>query len=476
MLNPFDNYCVPVFQVKVREKHMGGTKVSGDVYYWVIHNHPAHTNNGTHDIIWIYSTLDRDFLSDARLCLWNRGAVMATLTAPSRKLSRVNGISVAIPAVRARSFGGRLRLYLNLFRFLTLVLAASQMSAIVPKASIPIAMVIIGASIYTAFKLLTPVSVRGALRNQALLASDLIFCALLVWLTGGIGSPFLLYTLSPVLAASFFYDAHMATTVAVASVLDILITQLVNPFYNLTSGPLEFSFFFIYIVAVSLAGSLPYLVNLNLQQRMQGEFVAEERQRLSRELHDGTVQVLTALNWQAQLIERDLDRRGISLPSVNRLLRLTRESHSEARESLQLLRDFTESGQLNLHLKNYIDRLRQDAGIQCSMNLLAKEPSLEPHVELQLLRICQEALNNIRKHAQATYVNLNMSATKNNLTITIEDNGQGFDLTSVPQQSTHHGHGLSVMEERAVSAGGSFKLSSCPGKGTMITVTVPLNR
>ena len=59
------------------------------------------------------------------------------------------------------------------------------------------------------------------------------------------------------LAASFFYDSHLAVTVAVASILDILLTQLVNPFYNLSSGLVEFSFFFIYIVAVALAASLP---------------------------------------------------------------------------------------------------------------------------------------------------------------------------------------------------------------------------
>ncbi len=188
--------------------------------------------------------------------------------------------TAAVPALRAARFGGRLKLYLNLFRFFTLVLAAAQMTGVTPKASISITAIIIAAAAYTAVKIVTPVSVRRTVLNQALLASDLVFCAILVWLTGGVSSPFLLYTLSPVLAASFFYDSYLAVTVAAASILDILLAQLVNPFYNLNSGPLEFSFYFIYIVAVSLAASLPYLVNFNLQQRMQGEFVAEERLRL----------------------------------------------------------------------------------------------------------------------------------------------------------------------------------------------------
>ncbi len=72
------------------------------------------------------------------------------------------------------------------------------------------------------------------------------------------------------------------------------------------------------------------------------------------------MQVLTALNWQAQLIERDLSRRGISLPTVDRMLQLTRESQSEARQSLQLLRDYTESGRLMEHLETYMRHLGQD--------------------------------------------------------------------------------------------------------------------
>ncbi len=402
---------------------------------------------------------------------------MATVSAPARKLARLRGLpTAAVPALRVARFGGRLKLYLNLFRFFTLVLAAAQMTGVTPKASISITAIIFAAAAYTAVKIVTPVSVRGTVLNQALLASDLVFCAILVWLTGGVSSPFLLYTLSPVLAASFFYDSYLAVTVAAASILDILLAQLVNPFYNLNSGPLEFSFYFIYIVAVSLAASLPYLVNFNLQQRMQGEFVAEERLRLSRELHDGTVQVLTALNWQAQLIERDLIRRGISLPTVDRMLQLTRESQSEARQSLQLLRDYTESGRLMEHLKTYMRQLGQDGGIECELNLLPEEPSLDPHVELQLLRICQEAINNIRKHANAGCVTLTAFKNNNRLTITIEDDGKGFDPAHDDRESKFQGHGLSVMKERAESAGGCFDLESEPGRGTVLRIDVPLNK
>ena len=401
---------------------------------------------------------------------------MATLTAPSPKLSRLAATQAAIPVVMRRSFGGKLKLYLNLFRSLTLLLALSQMSSVVPKASLSISAVVIAASAYTVIKLFSPALVNRSLLSQAVLVSDLLFCAVLVWLTGGVSSPFLLYTLSPVLAASFFYDPHMVISVAVASVVDILLTQLANPFYNLNSGPLEFSFFFIYVVAVSLSASLPYLVNFNLQQRMQGEFVAEERRRLSHELHDGTVQVLTTLNWQAQIIERDLNRQGISLASVDRLLRLASESQKEARESLELLREYTDSGMLINHLKHYLNNLKQESGITYEAHFPDKEPAMEPHVELQILRICQEALTNIRKHSKASHIIFTLIKTKNILTVAIVDDGQGFDVNRTPKESTLTGHGLNVMRERAESAGGHFQLDSSPGGGTTLRIEVPLSR
>ena len=377
---------------------------------------------------------------------------------------------------QAKRFGGRLRLYLNVYRLLALALAGSQLSVFELAEPLSSSVLIIAASAYTGFKFLAPVSPRNNLLGQALLALDLIVCAVLVWLTGGINSPFLLYTLSPVLTAAFFYDSHMATMVAVASTMNILLVQLANPFYEFDPGPLELSYFLIYLVAVSLSASLPYLVNINLQQRMQGEFVAEERSRLSREIHDGTVQTLSALNWQGQLIERELGRRGISLPEVDKLLRLVEEARVEALESLELLRRYSGCGQMIAHLKNYLHHLKQDAGIDYKLNLPAEEPSLPPHIELQLLRICQEAMNNIRKHAGAQHISLGMARVDGNITVTIEDDGKGFDVASHYRGQLSKGHGLSVMKERAESAGGHLLVVSMAGRGTTIRVDIPVDR
>ncbi len=376
---------------------------------------------------------------------------------------------------QVRRFGGRLRLYLNVYRLLALALAASQVSVLNLAAPLTGSILVIAAVVYSAAKFVTPIAPRSATLGQALLATDLVFCGVLVWLTGGINSPFLLYTLTPVLTASLFYSSSIATMIAISSTLSVLLAQLVNPFNTLSPGPPELSNFLNYIVAVSLSASLPYLVNLNLHQRLQGEFIAEERQRLSREIHDGIVQTLSALSWQGQLIDRELKRRDISLPEADKLLVLVDDARSEALESLELLRRYSGSGQMISHLKNYLHHLKQDAGIDYKLDLPLVEPKLPPYIELQLLRISQEALNNIRKHAGAHHISLSMTRINGRLSVTIEDDGRGFDVTA-KRGSTSGGHGLNVMKERAESAGGNLTVVSMPGRGTTVMVDIPVDR
>jgi signal transduction histidine kinase len=385
-------------------------------------------------------------------------------------------MEASYPVLQARRFGGRLRLYLGVYRALALAVAVSQLA--VNGESLPVAagILIPTATGYTLLKFLIPVSPRSNMLGQVILALDLIVCAVLVWLTGGINSPFLLYTLSPVLSASFFYDSHMTAMVGIASTLNVLLVQLANPFYEFSPGPLELGYYLIYIVAVALSASLPYLVNINLHQRLRGEFIAEERGRLSREIHDGTVQTLSALKWQGQVIERELKRRGIEMPEVGKLLNLVDEARVEALESLELLRRYTGCGQLVSHLKNYLHHLKQDSGIDYHIDLPGEEPALPPYTELQLLRICQEAVTNIRKHAAASAISLAMTQSNGHLLITIADDGQGFDFDSQSRAAGPQGHGLSVMKERAEATGGSMTIISSPRQGTTVKIDVPIGR
>jgi len=373
-------------------------------------------------------------------------------------------------------FGGRLRLYLNVYRALTVALASLQTASLDIVEPFSPAIIIISAAVYTVFKFIAPASPRSVPLGQALLGADLLFCASLVWLTGGIDSAYLLYSVSPVLSASFFYGPNTAATMAALSSLNALLAGILNPFYEVSPDPLELSYLLIYIVAVSLSASLPYLVNINLRQRLQGEFVAEERQRLSREIHDGTVQILSAIKWQAQLIDRELGRRGIILPEAGKLIGLVEEARTEALESLELLRRYSGCGQMISQLKNYLHHLKQDSGIDYNMNLPPEEPCLPPHIELQLLRICQEAMNNVRKHADARHITLDITKKNKRFLVTIKDDGNGFEFPVPSGARVSRGHGLNVMRERAESVGGSLVVSSRPGHGTTVTIDVPGDR
>ncbi len=401
---------------------------------------------------------------------------MVTVVAPARSINPRISVKQPAPAAKTRSFGGRLRLYLNIYRAVALALAASQLSSFNSSMPLPAGVVILGAAVYTGIRFITPIDSKNAWRGQAFLAIDLVFCGLLVWLTGGINSPFLLYTLAPVLSASLFYSQYMASSVAIASSLYILLAQLANPFYTLSPGPFEISYFFIYVVAVSLSASLPYLVNINLHQRLQGEFIAEERQRLSREIHDGTVQTLSAISWQGQIIERELDKLGISHPEVDKMLRLVEDARLEALESLELLRRYSGAGPMINHLKNYLNHLKQDVGIDYHLSLPQDSSSMPPHIEMQLLRICQEAMNNTRKHACAKHIALDMTRKDSRVLVTIQDDGVGFDVGNYYHGRIRNGHGLNVMKERAESVGGSLMVVSVPGQGTTLKIDIPLNR
>ncbi|MEL7341196.1 MAG: ATP-binding protein, partial [Bacteroidota bacterium] len=121
-----------------------------------------------------------------------------------------------------------------------------------------------------------------------------------------------------------------------------------------------------------------------------------------------------------------------------------------------------------LTLQNLIDALQNEhLAIQFS-HYLPDDRKLPPKVALSLYRICQEALQNIIKHAMANEVNLQLVKDSELLQLTIEDNGKGFD----PEQQ-HAGYGLNNMKTRAQALGGLLFIDSQPGKGSVITVQIP---
>jgi signal transduction histidine kinase len=234
-----------------------------------------------------------------------------------------------------------------------------------------------------------------------------------------------------------------------------------------------------------LIGHLLMLRDVTEQRRAQAQAfeqqrtlaVIRERERLARELHDNLGQVLAFVSTQGQTVRRLLARGEIAAADehVERLVEAAREAEADIRESILGLRvALTESG-LSGALATYLDQYQKRYGIRTE---LARPEALgdgafEPLVEVQLLRIIQEALTNARKHSRARSVSVAFAAQDGYARVVVQDDGCGFDQERVLGDSAEH-VGLRVMRERAEEIGGTLAVASAPGEGTRVIVTAPL--
>ena len=363
------------------------------------------------------------------------------------------------------------------YRLLAFAIAAAQILLFSPihQSIIPPLALVTGVGIYSLVKVLHPLRWHQASTlGYSLLGADIAVCIFLVMVTGGLYSPFLLYTLAPVLTAALLLDGKVTLSIAGLSVTYVVSSHLANPFFAASLSLSELSYFLVYMMAVCLTAILPYLINVNLRQRLQSQDILRERQRLSREIHDGTAQTLSALCWQVQLLRRRLTEKGIDLDEARQLEVLAEKAHQGTRESLKLLRNG--NGSFFPYLKDYLKNLSQDTDINFRLDIETEKLHLEAPVELELLPICQEAVTNIKKHSQAHNAQIKVKSVNNHLEVTIADDGCGFDALAFYHDGVEaEGHGLAVMRERAESVGGRLRVLSMPGQGTEIQVEVPSN-
>jgi len=202
----------------------------------------------------------------------------------------------------------------------------------------------------------------------------------------------------------------------------------------------------------------------------------EERNRLAREIHDTLAQGLTATTLQLESADALLDA-GPDVEQVReplrRALSLTQSNLEEARRSVLDLRAAPLEGRsLSEALKILVDRWEVEQGVNARYRAINAARPLPPRVEVDLYRICQEALTNVARHAEAKRVTVRLSAAPEQVQLVVEDDGQGFASAEI---SAYH-HGLVGMRERARMLGGTLEIRSSPGAGTRIEVTVPLEK
>lgn len=334
-----------------------------------------------------------------------------------------------------------------------------------------------GVGIYTLARALYPLHGQRSSISYGVLTGDLMICAFLVASTGGFYSPFLLYSLAPVVTAALLSNSKVTFAVAGLSAAYVLGSHLGNLFPLAQLSFLELShFFLVYLMAICLAAVLPYLTNINLRQRLQTDDILRERQRLSREIHDGTVQTISVMCWQVELLSRRLAQIGVGLDEARQLAKLAERAQRDARESLEFLRTYTGDDSHLAYLKDCLRHLKRDTNINYRLDVGPGEYHLEAPVDLELVRICQEALSNIRRHSAARNVRARVRVVNNHLQVVIADDGRGFDVLAYSgNRADAEGYGLDVMRERAESVGGTFRVWSRPGRGTEVQVEVPVN-
>lgn len=214
--------------------------------------------------------------------------------------------------------------------------------------------------------------------------------------------------------------------------------------------------------------------NAHLNLRLRSLAVAEERVRIARELHDGMAQVLAYVNTKAQAVKAYLDkgRTQEAGEQLEQLATAARDVYADAREGITALRTQMGPNQpLSAALQDYIKRWETQSGIPAELKLDG-DLDLSPSVELQLLRVIQEALANARKHSGATKAVVSLHHSGGMIETSIEDDGSGFD-PAIRSRAAFPRFGLAIMRERAESIGGSLEIDSAPGGGTRVRIRVP---
>jgi signal transduction histidine kinase len=216
-----------------------------------------------------------------------------------------------------------------------------------------------------------------------------------------------------------------------------------------------------------------------MHHELRQHAIAEERARIARELHDGLAQMLGYINTKAIAIRLLLGKNQVPAAEAQ-LQQLESASHDLFVDVRETILGLQMVGQGDIHLaemlKEYSARFSQLSGLPVDIAISpeAEDIELPAETELQLLRIVQEALTNVRKHAAATGALVSFQISNGEVVLVVCDNGQGFDPEQTRRAAPRTHFGLDIMRERAESIGATFSLESRPDAGVLVTLRRPI--
>lgn len=232
-------------------------------------------------------------------------------------------------------------------------------------------------------------------------------------------------------------------------------------------------------------GRLLLLRDVTEQKKIQAQIVEQERalatlqerERLARELHDSTGQVLSYVSMQTQAVHKLLrdDRAAEAETQLGRLAAAAAAAHADIRESILGLKAGSGSPvDFPCALKEYLNAYSDNYGLHAELALLEdlSAEDFAPDTSVQLLRVVGEALTNARKHSGAGCVQVSLVREDQYARIIIGDDGYGFDPKQLAAGESHFG--LAFMRERIAQIGGDLEIESRPGRGTRVALRVPI--
>jgi len=224
----------------------------------------------------------------------------------------------------------------------------------------------------------------------------------------------------------------------------------------------------------------PAVYNVYLIRRLRLKAGAMERARFARELHDGAVQSLIAVEMQVDVLRRQAASRTVPVADeLNRIQSLLREEVLKLLELMQQMKSFeVDSRKLIPFLTDAVERFQRETGITARFVSEAQQVDMSSRVCRELARIVQEGLVNVRKHSGATHVLVRLGLRDGYYRISIEDDGRGFQFSGSLSytQLEESGRGPLVIRERVRLIEGELTIESNPGKGARLEVSVPHKR
>ena len=203
--------------------------------------------------------------------------------------------------------------------------------------------------------------------------------------------------------------------------------------------------------------------------------IETERRSLARELHDDTIQALIALNQRIQLILMDSPETQKDV--LGELHALVQQSMTNLRRMIRGLRPiYLEDLGLVASLEMLVREMEQSTNLPIAFSSRGLERRLDPQVEMSLYRMAQESLNNIIHHAKAKHAWVDLDFGEKELAVQIRDDGVGFNVPANPAEFPEKGHfGLLGLQERSELIHADLKIVSSPGKGTTVSIRLPIN-